>query len=364
MSDSRRRAFAGILGSIALLAGISHGAEEFLWPKGAPGATDTANASKPSVTYYPADPKLANGTAAVICPGGGYDHLAIDKEGYQVAKWLNTLGVAGFVLKYRVAPYRHPIEMNDAQRAMRYVRANAKRYKIDPARVGIVGFSAGGHLASTVATHYDEGNPAAADTVDRQSCKPWFQILVYPVITMEGPFAHAGSRDNLLGKNPAPELLRLLSNEKHVDAKTPPAFLVHTRDDAGVLVDNSIMYNDSLIAAGVPVRMKLFDHGPHGFGLADGVAGSPYIADVSTWPSLCATWMKERGYLAPASAIVDPSGDSEAEPAFASGSRSTGPNAISPALRWSGRFFDFLGRSKPEDGGPRREAGPRGPAGR
>ena len=317
-------------------SGASAQSEEWLWPKGAPGATDSASASKPSVTYFAPDAKKAMGTSVIICPGGGYDHLATDKEGNQVAKWLNTLGVAAFVLKYRVAPYHHPIEMNDAQRAMRYVRANAKRYKIDAARVGILGFSAGGHLASTVATHYDEGNPAAPDSVDRQSCKPWFQILVYPVITMEGPFAHAGSVKNLLGDNPSAELTHLLSNEKQVNAKTPAAYLVHAKDDPDVLLDNSVAYYDSLVKAGVPAATKFYDHGPHGFGLANGVAGAPNLPEIATWPSFCAAWMQGRGYLTATSGVIRPG-------------RPVSPEAPPYLAAFRKGLIDFLGRLR---GGP------------
>ncbi len=300
-------------------------AVELLWPKGAPGAKDTTAESKPSLTIFPADEKKAMGTSVIICPGGGYDHLAIDKEGYQVAKWLNTLGVAAFVLKYRVSPYRHPIEMNDAKRAMRYVKANAKRFKIDPARIGIVGFSAGGHLASTVATHYDDGDAAAPDTIDRQGCKPYFQVLGYPVITMEGPYAHGGSRANLLGTSPIPEDLFYLSNEKQVTAKTPAAFLVHASDDPGVLVDNSLIYRDSLASHGVAAQTKFYSHGPHGFGLANGVAGAPDLPEIATWPGICATWMTERGYLSPSTAIAAPA-------------------AATMSTRPAKTRFDFLGR--------------------
>jgi acetyl esterase/lipase len=313
--------------------------ESLLWPNGAPGATDATAASKPSLTYFAADAAKANGTSVVICPGGGYGHLATDKEGNQVAKWLNTLGVAAFVLKYRLAPYHHPIEMNDGQRAMRWVKANARRYKLDPARVGILGFSAGGHLASTVATHYDDGNPAAADSVDRQSCKPWFQILVYPVITMEGPFAHGGSRLNLLGSNPSADVLRLLSNEKQVNARTPPAYLVHAKDDPDVFLENTVFYYDSLIKSGVHAQMKLYDHGPHGFGLANGVAGAPNIPEIATWPGFCATWMKDRGFLAPSTGLLPPPGSGRV-----SASGASDPSALGERASFRKGLLDFLGR--------------------
>jgi acetyl esterase/lipase len=332
VSFFKRRAIAALFGFTAMTSVLARAqTAESLWPKGAvPGAKDTTAASRPSITFYPGDPAKAMGTSAVVCPGGGYDHLATDKEGIQVAKWLNTLGISAFVLKYRVTPYHHPIEMNDAKRAMRWVRANARRYKVDPGRTGIVGFSAGGHLASTVATKHDAGDPLAADTVDRQSCKPYFQILVYPVITMEGPFAHAGSRKNLLGDNPSPDLMRLLSSEKHVDVRTPPAYLVHAKDDPEVLLDNTMVYFDSLVSAGVPVQMKLFDHGPHGFGLADGVAGAPNNPTLAAWTGFCAIWMKERGFLSPATGLHRP-GSGAKVPAQAVSKRGNG-------------VFDYLGR--------------------
>ncbi len=239
----------------------------------------------------------------IICPGDDYQKLEIDKEGYQVAKWFTTLGVASFVLNYRVAPYHHPIEMNDAMRAMRYVRANAKRFQIDPNRIGIAGFSAGGHLASTVAVHFDEGNPNAPDSVDRQGCRPYFQILGYPVITMEGPYVNAVARLNLSGANPTPENLAYLSSEKHVTSFTPAAFLVHANDDPTVLIDNSILYRDSLSAHGVPVQTQFYSHGPHGFGLANGVAGAPNLPQIAGWPSICANWMANRGFLTATNAL-------------------------------------------------------------
>lgn len=277
---------------------------ELLWPKGAPYATGTADADKPSVTSFPAPAGKDNGAAVVLCPGGGYGGLATEKEGNQVAKWLNTLGVSAYVLKYRVSPYRHPVEMGDAQRAMRWVRANAKRLKVDVKRVGILGFSAGGHLASTVATHYDAGDAKAADSVDRFSCKPDFQILIYPVITFVGKAAHVGSRNNLLGSDTSSALFAFLSAEKHLDAATGPAFLVHGKDDATVAVLNSQMYYDSCLKAGVPAELHLYDHGPHGFGLADGQGGAPLDTILMKWPSLCAAWLKSRGLLAPATSIT------------------------------------------------------------
>jgi acetyl esterase/lipase len=277
--------------------------EVLLWPEGAPGALDGSDAAKPTLTPYPVPPPQANGAAVIICPGGGYGSLSMGKEGAEPARWMNSLGVTAFVLRYRLAPYHHPVEMEDGQRALRWVRAHARLYRIDPERVGIMGFSAGGHLAATVATHYDEGDPQAADTIDRESSRPDFQILAYAVITMSDPYAHAGSRQNLLGSSPSQALIDLLSNEKHVDARTPPVFLMHTRDDATVPVANSRMFYDSCVKAGVPARLQLYDHGAHGVGLADGKGGAPDLPEVAGWTIACAGWMKDRGLLTAATSL-------------------------------------------------------------
>lgn len=301
-----------------------------LWPQGAPGAQGTSVADTPSVVPYPADPAKANGASVIICPGGGYSSLATVKEGEAPAKWMNSLGVSAFVLRYRISPYRHPIEMGDGLRAVRWVRSRARLYHLDPARVGMMGFSAGGHVASTVATHWDGGNSGATDSVDRFSSRPDFQILCYPVITMLDPYAHAGSRQKLLGDNPSRELLELLSNERHVDSATPPAFLMHTRDDATVPFQNSQMYYDSCVKAGVPARLRLYDHGAHGVGLADGKSGAPDLPDVAKWTGECAAWLKELGFLDASASLA------ESGPA----SRAPGP-AIPPKRNG---LFDLLGR--------------------
>jgi acetyl esterase/lipase len=270
----------------------------YLWPNGAPGAKGTNEFDKPTITPYPASVK-PNGAAVVVLPGGGYSGLASDHEGIQPAKWLNGLGVSAFVVKYRLGSngYRHPIEMWDGQRAVRWVRANAKRYGIDPKRVGILGFSAGGHLASTVSTHYDTGSAAAADTVDRHSCRPDWSILAYPVVTMDLSFTHSGSRTNLLGNSPSQILVDSLSNEKQVTAKTPPAFLFHAKDDGVVPVKNAQAYHDSLAKRGVAVELKLYDRGGHGFGLANGVGGAPKDTVLATWAGLAVKWMGAQGFL-------------------------------------------------------------------
>ena len=201
-------------------------APELLWPNGAPGALGTDDVDKPSLTPYLA--KSPNGTAVIVCPGGGYQNLAMDHEGVQVAKWLNSLGISAFVLQYRLGPkYHHPAMINDAQRAIRTVRSRAEALHIQPDRIGIWGFSAGGHLASTAATHFDSGDPNAADPIDRAGSRPDFAILAYPVISL-GDFAHVGSRNNLLGKEPDPKLVEDLSNDQRVTPQTPPTFLFHT----------------------------------------------------------------------------------------------------------------------------------------
>jgi len=268
---------------------------ELLWPDGAPGAKGEKEGDKPSLTIYLPAPDKATGAAVVICPGGGYGHLAMDHEGHQVAEWLNSFGVAGFILKYRHrnsgAGYGHPAPLLDAQRAIRMVRYNAGEWGIDPRRIGILGFSAGGHLASTAGTHFDDGRAGAKDPVDRVSCRPDFMVLVYPVISFTQRFAHKGSWRNLLGENPAPKLLDALSNEKQVTARTPPSFLVHTWGDTAVPAENSIYFYLALRKAGVPAEMHIYEKGRHGFGLGT-TAGA-----VGSWPVRCREWMDGRGYL-------------------------------------------------------------------
>lgn len=260
-----------------------------LWPDGLP---DTAPAEGPTLTLYPAPPETATGAAVVVCPGGGYQHLA-DHEGAPVARWLNTLGITGLLLHYRLGPrHRHPAMLHDAARAVRTARAHSQEWGIDPARVGILGFSAGGHLASTLATHFDAGSPNVADPVERVSSRPDLAVLVYPVISLHGPYAHSGSRENLLGPAPAADLLMLLSNALHVTPETPPCFLVHTADDASVPAENSLLFALALRAVGVPVELHLYASGPHGFGLA------PDDPVLGTWPARCADWLRGRGFLA------------------------------------------------------------------
>lgn len=263
-----------------------------LWPAGAPGAVGKAPADIPTLTPYLAPKDKATGAAIIVCPGGGYGHLA-DHEGGPVAEWLNSVGVTAFVLKYRLGPtYHHPAPLQDAARAIRTVRARAKEWGLDPQRVGILGFSAGGHLAATAGTHFDAGAPDASDAIERVSSRPDLMILIYPVITMRDA-THGGSRKNLLGEQPSPELVKLLSNEEQVTKETPPAFLVHTMTDATVPVENSMMFAAALRKAGVPFEFHLYERGPHGFGLGtkDPILGS--------WPGRCADWLRVHGFAAP-----------------------------------------------------------------
>lgn len=263
-----------------------------LWPGEAPGAIGKTAADVPRViAYLPAADK-ANGAAVVVCPGGGYGFLAMDHEGHQIARWLNSFGVAGIIVQYRIAPrYRHPAPLQDAQRAIRYTRAHAAKWGIDPKRVGILGFSAGGHLASTAGTHFDAGKPDAADDIDKQSCRPDFLVLVYPVITFKGPHAHMGSRLNLLGKDAADDLVESLCNDKQVNKTTPPAFLVHTSEDTGVPPENSVAFYLALRKHNVPAELHIYEKGRHGLGLG------PRDLPFSTWPARCQAWLDGRGFL-------------------------------------------------------------------
>jgi acetyl esterase/lipase len=268
---------------------------ELLWPDGAPGAKGQAEGDKPTLTIYLPPAEKANGTAVVICPGGGYGHLAMDHEGHQIGQWLNSFGVAGFIVTYRHsrsgAGYSHPAPIQDAQRAIQTVRSRAGEWGVDPNRIGILGFSAGGHLASTAATHFNESFVDARDAIDRASRRPDFAVLVYPVITFTDPFTHAGSRANLLGPNPTPAMIEKFSNEKQVTPQTPPTFLFHTWEDTAVPAENSLLFYTALRQAKVPAEMHIFLKSQHGIGLGknSGAAGA--------WPGLCQKWMEESGFL-------------------------------------------------------------------
>ena len=262
-----------------------------LWQGDAPGAEGNDDADIPTLTVFKAPADHNTGCAVVVCPGGGYHGLA-PHEGKPVAQWLNTVGVNAFVLKYRLGPkYHHPAMMNDVNRAVRLTRSHAADWGIDPRRVGVLGFSAGGHLTSTAVTHFDPGNPEAEDPVERFSSRPTFGVLIYPVITLQGDEAHVGSRRNLLGDDPSPELVDFLSSEKRVTADTPPCFLVHTSTDTVVPFENSLMFAEALRKHKVSVELHVFDHGAHGFGLG----GSDSV--LSQWPALCAKWMAYHGWL-------------------------------------------------------------------
>jgi len=268
---------------------------ELLWPDGAPGAKGDAEGDKPTLTIYLPPQEKATGAAVVICPGGGYQTLAMDHEGHQIAQWLNSFGVAGFIVKYRHrnsgAGYGHPVPLQDAQRAIRTVRSRAREWGVDPNRIGVLGFSAGGHLASSAATHFNESFGAPKDKIDRVSCRPDFAVLIYPVIAFGEPFTHTGSQKNLLGPDPDQSLVEKMSNEKQVTPQTPPTFLLHTWEDTAVPAENSIYFYLALRKAGVPAEMHIFLKGQHGFGLGQ------KLGAVSAWPTLCQKWMEESGFL-------------------------------------------------------------------
>lgn len=259
-----------------------------LWPQGTPGALGNGAEDQPVLVPY-----LVQGdeprAAVIVCPGGGYARRA-QHEGEPVAKWLNSLGISAFVVHYRVAPYKHPHPLSDAQRAIRIVRSRASEWGIDPGRVGILGFSAGGHLAATAGTRYDSGMPEADDPVDRQSCRPDLMVLCYPVITLADPHAHVGSRTNLLSEAPDAALVEQLSNENAVTPDTPPAFIWHTADDAGVPVENALLFASALRRNGVPFELHIYESGRHGLGLAE------EHPEARTWPALCANWLKKQGF--------------------------------------------------------------------
>ena len=262
-----------------------------LWPNGAPGAKGAQSEDVPSIQLYQPPADKSSGAAIVVCPGGGYAGLA-PYEGHDIALWLKGIGVTAVVLKYRLGPrYQHPAMMHDVKRAIRYSRSKAVEWKIDPNRVGVMGFSAGGHLASTAATHFDDGDPKASDPIEKMRSRPDLAILCYPVITMNQGLTHAGSRKNLLGENPAQELVDLMSNEKQVTAKTPPTFLFHTKDDKVVPIENSLLFVEALKKNNVPHELRVYEHGPHGVGLA---SRDPVL---STWTKHLENWLRARGFL-------------------------------------------------------------------
>ena len=276
-----------------------------IWPaamtdrQGTDAGDDNHAGDIPTITVYLPPKDKATGSSIVICPGGGYGFLATEHEGRQVAEWLNSIGVAGVVLKYRLAPkYHHPAPLDDARRAVRMVRYKSKEWGLDPTRVGILGFSAGGHLAATASTHFMNAHPAPGDAINGFTTRPDVAILVYPVISLEAEYAHGGSRDNLLGKDAPANLVHELSNETQVTENTPPTFLAHTAADEGVPVENSLAYALALKKAKVPFELHVFQKGQHGLGLGTGWVG--HINPEPTfqaWPKLCETWLRGQGFL-------------------------------------------------------------------
>ncbi len=280
-----------------------------LWGDATPGAIDnpayeaksnstietekTSHITQTMLDIYPADKKTANGTAVIVCPGGGYSHLAIDHEGKQIAEWFNSIGISAFVLKYRlpsddIMKNKTIGPLQDAQKAIRYVRRNCKKWKVDPKKIGILGFSAGGHLASTASTHY---NDKVYEPIDNTSARPDFSLLIYPVISMEIGTTHMGSRENLLGKKPSQDLVEFYSNEKQVNDNTPPAFMVHAMNDPAVPVQNSINYALALKKHSIPCELHIYQSGGHGFGM-----GKTTNTEC-TWPKACEKWLQMNGLL-------------------------------------------------------------------
>lgn len=265
----------------------------FLWPQGAPGALGEEDRDKPSITPFLAPADKATGAACIVLPGGGYGNLMTSYEGDDVARWLNGIGVHGFVLRYRLGPrYKHPAMQHDVNRAVRLVRSRAAAWKVDPERIGVWGFSAGGHLAATAATLFDDGKPDAPDPVDQISSRPNYAIMTYPVISLVAPYVHQGSMKNLLGAEGAkdPALRELLSPEKQVTPRTPPCFLMHSWED-GVPAENSIDFYLALRKAKIPAELHVYEKGPHGYGLG---LKDPVL---KSWPERLADWLRGRGIL-------------------------------------------------------------------
>lgn len=271
-----------------------------LWPEGVPNAKTgeermekdrISNVHVPTLTYFPAPGSGSARAAVVICPGGGYRLLAWGHEGIDVARRLNAMGVSAFILKYRLLEYGHPAPLQDVLRAIRTVRSRAAEFGVAPDRIGVLGFSAGGHVAATAATLFDapEGRTGAA--IDAVSARPDFVALIYPVVTFKGPFAHTGSRRNLIGDNPSPEQIDRLSADLQVTKNTPPAFLVHTAEDKGVPLENSVQFYQAIRAAGGSAEMHLYERGPHGFGLGAG------LGPASDWPARLETWMRAHNWI-------------------------------------------------------------------
>jgi acetyl esterase/lipase len=276
-----------------------------LWPEGVPGVKQgqgpevvtegrIRNISEPTLTVYGPAVDKPNGTAVIICPGGGYQFLSTSREGEQYANWLSTLGITSFVLKNRIGEYGHPAPLQDVLRAVRLVRSRAAEFGIRPDRIGVMGSSAGGHLAASAGTLFDNPAGRTGAPLDATSARPDFMILMYPVIAMDGPAAHAGSRKALLGDEPSADTVRLLSVDRQVTPATPPTLLIHTQEDQAVPVENSILFYQALTRAHVPAEMLLFEHGSHGMGMRAG------LGTTSAWPARAEDWLRERGLLTPA----------------------------------------------------------------
>lgn len=267
-----------------------------LWPEGAPDAVGDAPEDRPTLTVFLPSAERATGAGLVICPGGSYTTLAMEKEGFKIARWLNALGIAAFVLKYRLGPrYHHPAQLQDAQRALRYVRARSDALGMHPDRVGIMGFSAGGHLAATAATAFDRVPSApgagAPDSLGSVSARPNLLVLAYPVISLSEDYTHTYSRTMLLGDDPDPEQVQLLSAERQVSARTPPTFIFSTDADQAVPVENSLAFYQALRAAEVPAELHVYEHGRHGVGMA---AEDPVLA---SWMDRLKDWLMGQGWL-------------------------------------------------------------------
>ena len=266
-----------------------------LWEGDAPGALGKQEQDIPTLTPYLPVAEKAGGTAVVICPGGGYGGLA-PHEGDGYAAFLSENGVACFVLKYRLGSkgYRHPVMLQDAQRAIRTVRANAEKWGVK--RVGIMGSSAGGHLATTAVTHFDAGKADDADAVEKMSCRPDFGVICYAVISMEDGVTHGGSKQNLLGKNPDASLVENLSNDKQVTKETPPCFVWSTGEDNAVPPENSFRFVQAMRVAKVPFDFHIYQKGGHGIGLSQG-AGGVAAGEVHPWGNDLDFWQKQHGWV-------------------------------------------------------------------
>lgn len=274
-----------------------------LWPEGVPGLKADASEEKtdgqgrywnihhPSLTVYaPADGK-GNGTGIVLASGGGYQRVAIGLNGGDITRWMNSLGVTVFVLKYRAAEYGHPAPLRDALRAMRVVRSRAAEWKLDPKRIGMIGGSAGAHLTASAGTLFDAPEGRTGAEIDKVSGRPDFLVLIFPVITMQDPVAHGTSRKNLLGDNPSEELKHHLSVDEQVTKDTPPTFLIHSSEDTTAVVENSLLFYQAMRKGKAPIEMHLYPKGPHGSGM------DPKLGPTAEWPKHCESWMRFNGWL-------------------------------------------------------------------